>query len=112
MLAAERTVTLVRGREVDEPAVDRLEVELEGSTNRSGAGPSTGQALLMIGDLEPSQGNLGVLPSAMNEARYPPAPASNRVACDLDIYTPDALPHRLHSARSALPPVLRRPHQI
>ena len=66
----------------------------------------------MVGDLEPSQGNLGVLPSAMNEARYPPAPASNRVAGNLDIDSPHALPHGLDSARPALTSVLRRPNQI
>ncbi|HTT91805.1 MAG TPA: hypothetical protein VMF65_19785 [Acidimicrobiales bacterium] len=60
----------------------------------------------MVGDLEPSQGDLGILPSAVNEARYPSAPASDRVAGDLDIDAPDALPHRLHSARPALTSVL------
>jgi hypothetical protein len=59
---AERTVT--PRRQLDGPSVDRLEVGPKRGTNRPGRRATGRQALLVVGDLEASERDLGFVPGA------------------------------------------------
>lgn len=87
--------------QLDEAGVDRLAVELEHGGDRAGVGATGGQALLVVGDLQAGEGELGFLTGAVDRAGHPPAVAADGITRYLDINAPHAVPHREHPATAA-----------
>jgi hypothetical protein len=79
-----------------------LLVELERRSDRAGARAAYRKASLVVGDLEPGQCYLGLVPRADDRSRNPPAPTGDGIAGYLNVNSPNAVPDEPHA--TAPPP--------